>query len=281
MTIPDSILGPWSHHYSGEASKQTHLSIRNALDNYKRWDKDTKYEVFLQGSYKNDTNLRRDSDVDIVVQLSTRVRPKVASLNGPQLKQNQSHKYSYDKWGSFRSHVLKALKAKYGTKAVTPGRKSLKLEKGGNPAAADVVVTLKFKTGIALYLPDEHRWTVSYPQQHYVRGRKKERATNNRYKRTIRIFKSARNTLVETKAISKATTSSYFIECLLYNVPNGLFKPSFGESYFGIVEYLKTANLKQFECQNGVQHLFGSSKDLWSLDDAQRFIQALGQLWER
>ena len=281
MPIYDSILGTWSHHHSGTASKRAHESIRNALDSYTGWAKETKYDVFLQGSYKNDTNLRRDSDVDVVVQLTARLRPKVAILSGKQLEQDQSHKLTYQRWQSFRDQVLRALRVAYGDKAVTSGRKSLKLAKGEIPASADVVVALHCETGITFYLPSEHRWVVSYPQQHYAKGLRKERATEGRYKRTIRMFKAARNYLVKNDAISDGTAPSYFIECLLYNIPNGLFRPSLSQSYSGIVDYLAATKLQRFKCQNGVRELFGRSGDLWRVDDARKFIQALGRLWKK
>ena len=89
---------------------------------------------------------------------------------------------------------MKAMRARFG-KAVKSGRKTLKLPKGKIPADADLVVTLSHKEGIGFYLPDERRWVVSYPEQHHQRGTKKERATSNRFKRTIRMFKAARNQL--------------------------------------------------------------------------------------
>lgn len=89
MPIPSSILGSWSHHHSGTASKQAHRSIRDALASYKGWARETKYDIFLQGSYKNDTNLRRDSDVDVVVQLTEELQPQVAKLRDGQLEHNQ------------------------------------------------------------------------------------------------------------------------------------------------------------------------------------------------
>ena len=205
----------------------------------------------------------------------------MATLSDIQLEHDQAHKLAHTRWKSFRSQVLKALRATYGTEAVTPGRKSLKLAKGKIPASADVVVTVRCGTGLAFYLPDEHRWVVSYPKQHYERGLIKERDTNSRYKRTIRMFKTARNYLIQNDAIEDGTAPSYFIECLLYNIPNDLFRPRLGQSYRGIVEYLEGASLRQFKCQNGAQKLFGPSRDLWSVDEAQRFIQALGRLWKK
>ena len=65
MSIPESTLAQWSHHRAGTAFKQAHVPIRQTLDAYKGLSP-FKYEVFLQGSYKNDTNLGGDSDVDVV-----------------------------------------------------------------------------------------------------------------------------------------------------------------------------------------------------------------------
>lgn len=239
------------------------------------------YDTFLQGSYNNGTNLQRDSDVDIVLQLQARVRPRLIALRGPELEQDQSHQSAYQRWRSFRDQVVEALRAKYGSEGVISGRKSLKIVKKNQlQAAADVVVTLHFKEGLAFYLPDERRWIVSYPQQHYERGSKKERATDNNYKRIIRMFKAARNHLENNGMIRKEKAPSYFIECLLYNVPNELFTRELDQSYRGILKYLKNNSLDPFKCQNGIQELFGPSKDLWNQSDARAFIRALRRLWD-
>ncbi len=281
MSIPDSILSPWGHHYSGTAPKQAHVSIRDVLAKYEGWDEKPEYDIFLQGSYKNDTNLRQDSDVDVVVQLAVELQARVAKVSNARLEQDKHHILACEKWRFFRKQMLEALRATYGTEAVKPGRKSLKLAKGKIPASADLVVTIRCGNGLAFYLPDEHRWVVSYPQQHYKRGLKKEKSTNNRYKRTIRMFKSARNHLVENDIIKSKTASSYFIECLLYNVPDNLFKGDFRQTYNGIVTYLKTANLKQFNSQNGLRQLFGTLKDQWNVSDAQKFVLALERMWKK
>ena len=77
------------------------------------------------------------------------------------------------------------------------------MPKGKIPADADHVVTLSHKEGIGFYLPDERRWVVSYPQQHHQRGAKKELGRNNRFKRAIRMFKAARNQLVDKGVLTK------------------------------------------------------------------------------
>ena len=260
------------------AFKQAHLPIRKALEVYS-WPSEFKYEVFLQGSYKNDTNLGGDSDVDVVVRLTTKLKPSVADLTGERLQENGSHRFVHERWKSFRDHALKAMRARFGN-AAESGRKTVKVPKGKIPADADLVVTLRYREGIAFYLPDEGRWVVSFPQQHHDQGQKKEEATGRRFKRTIRMFKAARNRLVEKKMLTKGDAPSYFIECLLYNVPDGLFKPKLAPTYAGIVDWLKTADLQGFKCQNGRVDLFGSGKEQWSQKKARAFVRALQALWE-
>ena len=194
-----------------------------------------KYEVFLQGSYKNDTNLGGDSDVDVVVRLNTKLKPAVAALTGEQLQKDGSHRFVHQQWISFRDEALKAMRARFGKDAKS-GRKTLKVPKGRIPADADLVVTVSHREGIAFNLPGQKRWVVSFPQQHHQRGLKKEEATSNRFKRTIRMFKAARNRLVDKKVLTKDDAPSYFIECLLYNVPNHLFKRKRAATYTGILD---------------------------------------------
>lgn len=279
MSIPESTLAKWSHHKAGTAFKQAHVPIRKALEAHKGLSQ-FKYEVFLQGSYKNDTNLGGDSDVDVVVRLSSKLKPAVAALTGEQLQKDGSHRFVHQQWNSFRDEALKALRVKFGS-AAESGRKTLKVPKGRMiPADADLVVTVSHMEGIGFYLPDEQRWVVSFPQQHHSRGLKKEKAANYRFKRTIRMFKAARHRLVAKKVLAKDVAPSYFIECLLYNVPDSLFKPKLAPTYTGILDWLGTARRKDFKCQNGQVELFGSGREQWSQKKARAFIKALQDMWD-
>ena len=278
MPIAESTLSKWSHHQAATAFKQAHVPIRKAMEEHKGLSQFT-YDVFLQGSYKNDTNLGGDSDVDVVVRLSSKLKPAVADLSGERLQEHGSHKFVHRQWKSFRDEALKALRARFG-KAATSGRKTLKVPKGTIPADADLVVTLRYRGGIAFYLSDERRWVVSYPQQHHAHGLKKEKATNMRFKRTIRMFKAARNRLVEKKVITKDDAPSYFIECLIYNVPESLFAPKLAPTYTGILGWLKTAKLNGFQCQNGQVPLFGRGREQWTQEKARAFVRALQELWD-
>ena len=254
MPIPGTDLSRWSHPRSAMASKQAHVSIRDALAADDRLS-EFKHEVLLQGSYKNNTNLRRDSDVDLVIRLAHKLSPGVAALSGKQLQENASHQAAHRHWQSFRRRAMRVMRNRYGD-SVTSGRKTIKLAKGELHADANLVVTLSYKAGIALYLPDEHRWVVSFPQQHHERGLAKEEATSRRFKRTVRMFKAARNWLVDKEVVAKEDTPSYFIECLLYNVPDSLFAPKLAPTYTGILDWLQKVSLQDFQCQNGRVDMF-------------------------
>ena len=278
MAIPEPTLSKWCQHRAGKAFKQAHLPVRQALDAHKGLSQ-FKYEVFLQGSYKNDTNLGGDSDVDVVIRLNAKLRPSVAVLTGERLQEDSSHKFVHRHWKSFRDEALKAMRGRFGN-AVKSGRKTLKVPKGKIPADADLVVTVRHREGIGFYLSDERRWVVSFPQQHHAQGLKKEKATSMRFKRTIRMFKAARNRLVEKGALKKEDAPSYFIECLLYNVPNKLFKSELAPAYTGILAWLETVNPKDFQCQNGQVALFGPGKEQWTVNKARAFVEALQELWD-
>lgn len=70
MAIPESQLSRWSHHGPQEASIRTHEEIRRVLANH-QWPRGMTYDFYLQGSYWNDTNIRGDSDVDVVLELNS------------------------------------------------------------------------------------------------------------------------------------------------------------------------------------------------------------------
>src|SRR5437868_14181447 len=71
MPFDEAKLTTWAKQGANAQSKDTYAAIRNVLENehspYKK--KGKTFRVFLQGSYGNDTNVYRDSDVDVVIEL--------------------------------------------------------------------------------------------------------------------------------------------------------------------------------------------------------------------
>lgn len=287
MAIPESQLQTWSHQGAVATAKSTHESIREALSAYQNWPPGINYEVYLQGSYKNDTNIRGDSDVDVVVQLNS------AFLSNLTEEQKRWFGFTTAKygWDEFRQDVLNALRKYYVSTKVIEGRKSLKVQTPYLPA--DVVVCIQYRKyppsprsvddyaeGMTFYVPTENRWVINYPKLHYDNGVKKNDAADGWYKLTVRIFKNARNYLVDRGVIPSDLAPSYFLECLLYNVPNQMFGRSFQDTFCNVVKWLSQANLRDFWCQNEQVRLFGDSPEQWSEHKARQLISAMVNLWQ-
>lgn len=74
-----------------------------------------KYNIYLQGSYKNSTNVTKSSDVDIIVELTSVYYSDISSLNESQkskyeLQRNKS-KYRFS---DFKNSVQTALVKSFG-----------------------------------------------------------------------------------------------------------------------------------------------------------------------
>ena len=70
MAIPLSQLETWSHQGAIQGSSSTYNTIKKALESSTNPYAGKSYDVFLQGSYCNDTNIYAESDVDIVIRLN-------------------------------------------------------------------------------------------------------------------------------------------------------------------------------------------------------------------
>lgn len=65
--LPESQLEVWSHQGSIKQSAATYHTIKDALEAASAAYHGKNYQVFLQGSYGNDTNIYSESDVDVVI----------------------------------------------------------------------------------------------------------------------------------------------------------------------------------------------------------------------
>lgn len=126
--IPKKQLHTWSQRGAIENAKNTHKSIRNTLNKYEDWPEGIDYEVYLQGSYKNHTNIRGDSDVDLVVQLNSTFYKDLLDLSPQEvsLYEQEFSNASYN-WPDFRRDVIHALQNYYSQEIISEGTKTLKL----------------------------------------------------------------------------------------------------------------------------------------------------------
>lgn len=191
--------------------------------------------VFLQGSYRNRTNVRQDSDVDIVVLHKGYYFSDIDRLS-------ESEKVAYQKnlvrseygFSQFKNEVHCALINDFGVMAVTRKNKCIRVNGNNYRISADVIPCFIHKRFSSLdfvaaegveFISDAGIHIRSFPKQHYDNGVRKNKNTNEIYKPVVRILKNIRKDLIDQGAITIESMPSFFIECLVWNVlPNTHFQ---------------------------------------------------------
>ena len=277
MAIPESQLISWSRPGARDGSARTYQSIQSALSDH-IWPPGMDHKVYLQGSYPNHTHIRGDSDVDVVVETTNAFYHNVPERLREQYGLTMRATYS---WNDFKSEVRSALLYHFGH-SVTVGDKCIKIAGDGHRLNADVLpCTLYRHYHNGTYTEGITFWTcggtqmINFPKAHLDHGSQKNHACSDRYKPNVRVFKNARNAV-------ENDFPSYFLECLLYNVPHGRFSARFDETFQNVLHFLRRAdeqgNMSQFVCQNGVQAMFGAGPNQTSLESARNFVRHLIQL---
>ena len=260
--------------------------VRDAIDGHAAFDGVSKL-IYAKGSYPNNTNVRRDSDVDIVVELhecsyydyASGVTPPPASPLGPY-----DGKWTPDLW---RAEVVKALVGTFGAASVdTSGKVAINISAVvGSRPSADVVPSFLYyryddtnrashKQGSCVFTTKGEK-VVNWPDQQLANGKTKNVDTNQRYKKYVRALKNAENVLVEEGVIDDLP--SYLMECLIFNVPNQTL--STGTLDYGFQETLRwmyhrlndgTAQDKWVE-PNWCKWLFKGSQK-WTAAEAKQLV---------
>ena len=287
MPIPETQLETWSHQGSITNSANTGNSIKNAIDTFQGFPDGISYNVYLQGSYKNSTNVYGDSDVDVVVELTN------SFYNNLTVEQKASLGLTSAAYGyfRFRDDVETCLHAYYGTANVETGNKVFKIEPSTNRLPADVLICSEYRlyygtlhakryhTGIAFYTRNESQRVVNFPKKHSENATAKHQATNSWFKPTVRIFKNMRKHMTANMGFNKSIAPSYFIECLIANIPNNQFGTNYQTTVISCHNYLTNNSMDNFMCLNGIRPLWGDTNENWNQEDARYFLEQIVQLW--
>ena len=273
---------------------RTHRMIREYLESVPSLER-YRIDTFLQGSYKNSTNVRKDSDVDIGSRTSQVYFDNIERLQGEQKRQYQAvtSPGSFT-FAEYRADVLNALRAKYQN-AVHDGNKAIQIDGNTSRLSADVVPCLEYRyywqytgyssdyaRGIA-FQTKQGKLIVNFPQQHFDNLTSKNKETNGKVKGCVRILKRLRNALAEHGQWDKARSSSFHLECLMWNVPTYMFRDSYEVVLADVLPYLwkditekkNAGDLSSYMQANNIFVLF--HPDFWNADDALAFIE---KVWE-
>lgn len=292
MAIPENQLDTWSSLGSVQQSASTYASIKRVLEDSGAPYVSKNFETFLQGSYGNDTNIYADSDVDIVMNLTSTFYKDISQLS-------PSDKAAYEgafsdasySWNDFKGDVTQWLTRNFN--GVTSGNKAAYIPANGSRRNADVVVAVQFRYYYEFKSTSNQRYTEgicfwskgqrieNYPKVHSTRCTQKHQNTNSRFKPTVRIFKNMRNRLIEKNKLTDGAAPSYFIENMLWNVPNDKFKQTHADTFVECMGWLSAADETQFTTASGMHWLVrNDTPTSWPATNYATFLTALWDQWE-
>jgi hypothetical protein len=283
MAFSDEQIRTWAQRPMSILPRFTIDIVKDALAGAPRlrWQRP---EIYVQGSYANETNIDELCDVDLVVQLPMPFEADTGALSASELEKFFEH-YGWTDygWEEFREDVTASFRRSF---FVDEGKRCLTLSDWDAlwRVPADILPALEFRRYQAfphllgevydegVYFRASKRYPiVNYPKIHLRRGNTKNRDTHGRFKQIVRVAKNARAKLQIEDA------PSYFIECLLFNVPARQYRADLGDAYRRVVEWLgrHRDDLPAMRCQNGIVPMFGDHFEAWKVDAAVRFISAL------
>lgn len=157
MAILEQQLKTWSSLGAQARSKRTYDSIRDALADHEWPAAMGSPEVYLQGSYRNHTNIAGDSDADVVVESKGMF---YADLSEVELRMRGFPPAEFS-WWDFRSDVFRALAVRYDPRRVRQGDKCIHVGGAGDRLNADVVPCCEYRTYRNGYAEGIAFWTRS------------------------------------------------------------------------------------------------------------------------
>lgn len=232
MVTEDQLAGWTGPSSATEQEKQelTERMIKEAIAAHAAFD-GVSLSIYAKGSYANNTNVKSDSDVDIVVEC--REVEYWEEFNPAEGGHPAGSPYEGEWTPDYlRSEVQAALEAKFPTGSVTPGTTAFEVEATSSRVNADVVPCFTYR----MYFTDgSYREGTklfkstggsieNYPKLQLEKGRAKNTRTNGAYKKAVRILKRLENVLVDAGLSEEVP--SYLMECLIYNCPDEYFNRS-------------------------------------------------------
>ena len=292
MAISEAQLETWSQQGKIGQFTDTYKSISsNLLDGSAPYPVKN-VEVFLQGSYGNDTNVWADSDVDVVLKHNAAF---YYNIDGMSEKEQQALKAVFSADAQYGYTQFKA-DAETWTKrlynGVRVGKKAVLVPGSNNRRTADILVCQQFRRyysyeagvhgcheGVAF---DANGSRIeNFPKQHADNCTSKHQATNQNFKRMVRVFKNMRNTMIRDGLLVEGIAPSYFIEGMLFNVPDEKFAVTYGNMWVACFNHAVTADRTKLLCANRLHWLVrDGSPTSWPVANFNAFTAAAKKYWE-
>lgn len=239
--------------------------------------------VFGQGSYKNRTNVRQDSDVDVCVLCSVSMFFDLpAGMTPANFNIKVPADYGYDQ---FKNDVEAALTSHFRNGHIVRGNKAFDIRENTYRIAADAVPCFLYRNfyrngafgeGVA-FVPDIGPRVTNFPEHNYANGVLKNTATGQRFKDVVRIFKRLRYKMQDENVAAAEPIPSFLLECLVYNVPNEILqRQTYTTAVRESLVHLYTSTQDAQSCaawkeENERKMLFGNAQP-WTCAQVNAFV---------
>ncbi|MFO0834601.1 MAG: nucleotidyltransferase [Phycisphaerales bacterium] len=293
MSIPESQFETWSHQGSITQSAATYNTVKRALEADGTPYHGRDISVFLQGSYGNDTNIFAESDVDVVCVLNGCIQSDLTKLSeGERNAYDRAYADATYSHVDFKRDVLGVLRGQFGS-GVVAGDKAIFIPAGGARRNADVIVAIQFRRyykfngifdqsydeGICFFDSSGQR-IANYPKQHSANLTTKHQATSQWFKPMARILKNLRGCLVDRELLEEGVAPSYYLEGLLYNVPNDRFGKSYQDTFVNAINWLAQCDRAKLVCANEQYFLLHDTSPVtWRAEKCAKFLDAASRLY--
>lgn len=293
MSIPNSQLEVWSAQGSITQSAATYERIKEVLEDSSSPYFSKDFSIFLQGSYGNNTNVLKDSDVDIIIRLNQTFYSDLSQLeDGAKSSFDVMYPDVHYGFHEFRIQVIDWLTKQFGYD-VKPGEKAIYIKGGNSRRDSDVLVCAnlrryrkgstgtddQYDEGVCFFLPDNTR-VINFPVQHRNNCTAKHQRSNEWFKKVVRIYKNIRNRMVKDGYLREGVAPSYFVEGLLWNVPNSEFGISFEDSFVNTFNWINHSDRTQLACANDLYWLIrDGGGNCWSPTDFEAYVAAVKKFW--
>ena len=248
---------------------ETTLNIlTSALSDLKKEDKNLllNYEdtrIFPMGDYTNNTFIDETGELEIVIASSNAQLKTANSIFIKNLKEAKTKKQkklvSFS--GTFNDIINKFIQVltKYFNETTTlliinTGIKILCLEEFGFKILIRFATYDETDKQAVLSFWDPINVNIKKINLFYYNDMiaKKDKDTGGNYKKLVRIFKNIRKTILMNKWAVSSSLNKYFVELIIYNVPNSLMIGNDIEKvFYKTINYLDNCNVLEFKSFDG------------------------------
>lgn len=184
--------------------------------------------IFTHGSYQNNTNVRKDSDVDVGILCKDTI---FFGLPSGYTREDFNIGPATYHYAEFKRDVGQALVDYFGPDAVKRGNKAFDIHENSYHVEADVAPFFEYRkysergtyeSGVQL-LSDNSQTVINWPEQHHENGKDKNLNNGGRYKRVVRILKFLSNEMADGGSAFAEQTPGFLLECMCWNIPDQYF----------------------------------------------------------